>query len=185
MTGAQRTRSGSGLTFFLSAWLVLVVISAVTVGLLANTVNAKARQLDPAPSSPAGPTSTGPDNGSSLVGAAGQVSSPTSHSSTSSRSRSSTSSTTQDDPDVPWIIILRSYDKSEFSYDDATIQAGYDINGSGYRIVDSDDYLPWLEDGYWVAVHGDYATRDAAAADCPRFGETAGSWCYFKQVPLD
>lgn len=80
--------------------------------------------------------------------------------------------------DGAWIVVLESKPKTD--NDSASVlklATEFGNSGPSVEVIDS-DVTPGLNSGYWVVIHGDFATRAEAVQTCSKFGREVGGECY-------
>jgi hypothetical protein len=84
--------------------------------------------------------------------------------------------------DGTWIVVLESKPKTESDVSGAlTLATTIGSSGPSVEVIDS-DVTPGLNPGYWVVIHGEFATRAEAAQACSSFGREVGGECYPRLV---
>ncbi len=84
--------------------------------------------------------------------------------------------------DGTWIVVLESKPKTEGGMSGAlALATTIGSSGPSVEVIDS-DVTPGLNSGYWVVIHGEFATRAEAAQACSSFGREVGGECYPRLV---
>ena len=180
-------RTGGAAAFVLIAWLLLSLLSGVGVWWAVSVVEGAGQALtDPAATGPADAPAGAPAAEPTGDSAADQEE-PAAGSQpkrTRTVTRTADGGTSADPADESpgsgrYTLIFESYEKADYTFDEAMAKAAQEAPLGDFAIIDSDDY-PTLEPGYWAVIPEGvtWSTRKEAADSCAGYGRQTGGACY-------